>query len=114
MNIYLQLLLVALAVTYIVSVSGFTTSWRSLVARLISTPGHRVRDEDLRALPPFDCGKCMTFWACLAWTIIQGRLDLPLFAACCAASMLSESFSALMIFICETIQALFDKITPDR
>ena len=107
--IYLQLLLVALAATYVVDVSGFTQSWRSLLARWL-----RVREDALRELPPFDCGKCATFWACLLWAALHGELTLPVFAACCAAALLSQSFSALMIFLCEALAALIDKITPNR
>lgn len=114
MNIYLQQLLVALVAVYIVDVSGFTTSWRSLIARLISTPDHRIREEDLRPLPPFDCGKCMSWWAALAWAAIQGQLSLLTVASAAALGLLSKSFSAVMIFISESLQALFDKITPDR
>ena len=55
MTTALQLLLLAASVTYIVDVSGFTESWRALLARVL-----HIRPENLRALPPFDCGKCAT------------------------------------------------------
>lgn len=114
MNIYLDLLLITAAVTYVVDVSGFTTSWRSLLARALSRPGHTIREEDLRPLKPFDCGKCMTFWTCLGYAIATGQTTLPVLAACCAASLLSKSFSGVMIFLCESIDALLDMITPKR
>ena len=62
MTATLQLLLLAASVTYIVDVSGFTESWRALLARML-----HIRPENLRPLPPFDCGKCATFWAVLLW-----------------------------------------------
>ena len=55
MTATLQLLLLAASVTYIVDVSGFTESWRALLARVL-----HIRPDQLRALPPFDCGKCAT------------------------------------------------------
>lgn len=104
----LQLLLLAASVTYIVDVSGFTESWRALLSRVL-----RIRN--LRPLPPFDCGKCATFWAVLLWGLLRCALPLlPALAYACAASLLSQSFCAAMIFISEAINKIFDKITPDR
>lgn len=107
MSIYLQQLVLAAAVVYIVDVSGFTESWRNAIARWLHV-------SELRALPPFDCGKCMTFWSTLALAAINGQLHLLTFAAAAALALLSKSFSAVMIFISETIEAFFDKITPNR
>lgn len=110
MTAALQLLLLAASVTYIVDVSGFTESWRALLARVL-----HVRPDQLRALPPFDCGKCATFWAVLLWGLLRCGLPLlPALAYACAASLLSQSFCAAMIFISEAINKIFDKITPDR
>ena len=107
MNIYLQQLVLAAAVVYIVDVSGFTESWRNAIARWLHV-------SELRALPPFDCGKCMTFWSTLALAAINGQLHLLTFAASSALALLSKSFSSVMIFISETIEAYFDSITPNR
>ena len=107
MNIYLQQLILAAALTYCVDVSGFTESWRGLLGRWL-------RVEELRPLPPFDCGKCATFWGCILWAVIQGQFSLLTFASAAALSLLSKSLRELMIFISEAISALFDKITPNR
>ena len=110
MTAALQLLLLAASVTYIVDVSGFTDAWRALLSRLL-----RIRPDNLRALPPFDCGKCATFWAVLVWGLLRCDLPiLPALAYASAASLLSQSFCAAMIFISEAINKIFDKITPDR
>ena len=107
MSIYLQQLILAAALTYCVDVSGFTESWRGALARWL-------RVEELRPLPPFDCGKCATFWGCIIWALVQGEFSLLTFASAAALSMLSQSFRAVMIFLCEALDALFDKITPNR
>ena len=107
MNIYIQQLILAAALTYCVDVSGFTESWRGLLARWL-------RVEELRPLPPFDCGKCATFWGCILWAVIQGQFSLLTFASAAALSLLSKSLRELMIFISEAISALFDLITPNR
>lgn len=107
MNIYIQQLILAAALTYCVDVSGFTESWRGLLARWL-------RVEELRPLPPFDCGKCATFWGCILWAVIQGQFSLLTFASSAALSLLSKSLRDLMIFISEALSAFFDLITPNR
>lgn len=107
MNIYLQQLILAAALTYCVDVSGFTESWRGALARWLHV-------EELRPLPPFDCGKCATFWGCILWAVIQGQFSLLTFASAAGYSLLSKSLRELMIFISEAVSALFDLITPNR
>ena len=66
-NIYTDLLLLAAITVYVVDVSGFTDSWRTLVARWLKV-------QKLRDLPPFDCGKCMTWWTCAVY--INGKYSI--------------------------------------
>lgn len=107
MNIYLQQLVLAAAVVYIVDVSGFTESWREALARWLHV-------SELRALPPFDCGKCMTFWSTLVWTAVHGELSLFTFASCAAASLLAQPICQLLGAVQELLCALFDLINPNR
>lgn len=104
MSIFLQLPILAAIVCYIVDVSGFTQSWRDALAR-------KLKVQNLRPLPPFDCGKCMTFWTCLIYALI---VDPSLLAVAEAAllSLLSVTIDALLLFIRESTLWLFDKITP--
>lgn len=108
MSIYLQLLLLAVVVVYCVDVSGFTQSWRNLLARWLGLPN----GDALRPLPPFDCGKCATWWACVIYTLAAGEFSLPALAFCAALSLLSETICSLMLFIRETLDWIIDKITP--
>lgn len=109
MNIHLQLLLLTVIVVYGVDVSGFTYSWRSALARWL-----RTTEEALRPLPPFDCGKCAAFWACLIWSAIHGQLTLLTALEACILSLLSIPIGALLVFLREGLAALIDKITPQR
>ena len=104
-NIYTDLLLMSLTVTYIVDVSGFTQSWRSALARWLGRS-----ESALRPLPPFDCGKCMTFWTCLVLAAIEGALSLPVLAYTCLLSCLSVTFAQVFIFIREGLSRLFDML----
>lgn len=109
MTIYLQLLILAVIVVYGVDVSGFTDSWRGALARFIRKPV-----EDLRPLPPFDCGKCATFWACLLWALLQGELTLLTVLESALLSLLSLPIAGFLVFLRESLAALTDIITPQR
>ena len=98
MNIYLQQFYIALIAVYVVGVSGFTQSWRSLIARWLGGT-----ERQLRPLPPFDCEKCATFWACVILAAVRGQLGLPTVAAACGWSLLSYPLAQLMIFIRNTL-----------
>lgn len=104
-NIYIDLLLMSLTVIYIVDVSGFTQSWRSALARWLGRS-----ESALRPLPPFDCGKCMTFWMCFVLSLIEGALSLPVLAYTCLLSCLSVTFVQVFIFIREGLSRLLDML----
>lgn len=104
-SIYTDLLLMSLTVSYIVDVSGFTQSWRSALARWLGRSA-----SALRPLPPFDCGKCMTFWACLILTLIEGAFSLPVLAYICLLSCLSVTAGQVFIFIREGLSRLLDML----
>ena len=95
----------SLTVSYIVDVSGFTQSWRSALARWLGRSA-----SALRPLPPFDCGKCMTFWACLIFTLIEGAFSLPVLAYICLLSCLSVTAGQVFIFIREGLLRLLDML----
>ena len=109
MSIYVNLFLAAVVVVYIVDISGFTQSWRAGVARLLG-----VSPSRLRPLPPFDCGKCATFWAALILAAVQHHLDLTTAATAAALSLLSLPICQLLLFIREGLCALIDLIMPQR
>ena len=105
MNIYIDLLMVAFITIYIVDISGFTQSWRSLVAT-------KLNISRLRPLPPFDCGKCMTWWVCLIYALCTGQLSLPVIAYSALLSHLSNPIGEALIFIRECLTWLLNKIMP--
>ena len=105
MRIYIDLLLVALVTIYIVDISGFTDSWRDAVARCLKI-------SHLRPLPPFDCGKCMTWWVCIIYTICVGQLSLWTIAFSALLSHLSVPIGGVLIFIRERLNWLVNKLMP--
>ena len=107
MSIYIRLLLTATIVVYIVDVSGFTLSWRRLLSGWL-----RVPEERLKRLPPFDCGKCATFWACIITAALYD-FSLATVVFACGMSLLSNPIGQVMIFIREGLLWLIDKISFD-
>lgn len=103
--IYLRLLLVALVTIYIVDISGFTESWRALVAR-------KLHISRMKALPPFDCGKCMSWWVCLIYALCVGQLSIWTIAFSALVSLLSIPLGQTMIFIREWITWVINKLMP--
>lgn len=107
MNTYAQLTLAALVAIYVVDVSGFTESWRGALARLL-------RVKALRPLPPFDCGKCATFWTCIITSAVAGSLSLGAVAYAALLSLLSLPLGQAMLFIREGLCALIDRLWGTR
>ena len=111
MSIYLQLLLVAVIVVYIVDLSGFTDSWRSALA-------HALGVKALKPIKPFDCSLCMTWWSCLVYAICARQISLPVIAYSALLALLSNTFALLWGFISETLRTAItyatDKITDRK
>lgn len=105
MNIYIDLLLVAFITIYVVDISGFTESWRSLVAT-------KLHISHLKPLPPFDCSLCMTWWVCLIYALCTGHLNLGTIAFAALLSHLSNPIGELMIFIREWMIHIIDRLMP--
>ena len=105
MNIYIELLMVALVIIYCIDISGFTDAWRGALQRWLKL-------TSLRPLPPFDCGKCMSWWGCLLYALCTGHLCLGTIAFSALMSLLSFPIGQAMIFIREWLNWAFNKLLP--
>ena len=103
MREYIDILMVALVTVYIVDLSGFTASWRSLLARLLKV-------KTLKPLPPFDCSLCMVWWVCITFSLIVGTFSLFTLAYIALLSFLSVPLGQMMMFIKEGLIALTNKL----
>lgn len=103
--IYIELALVAIVTIYIVDLSGFTDSWRSALARYLHT-------TSLRAIKPFDCGKCMTWWVCLAFSIASGEFNIFTLAYCAALSFFSLPIGRSLLLAREWINTIISNAFP--
>lgn len=101
--IYINLLLVALVVMYIVDLSGFTQSWRSGLASLLKVSA-------LRPLPPFDCGKCAVWWSCIIYALVAGAFSLPVLCYIVLLSFLEYPTAQLLGALWEKLMTLINKL----
>ena len=105
MGIYIKLLLIAAITIYIVDLSGFTESWRSAVARWL-----HISESALRPLPPFDCGKCSTWWVCIIYALCTGTFSLGVLAFIALLSFLSIPLGQFFIFVREGLNWVIGKM----
>lgn len=101
--IYVELLLVALVVMYVVDLSGFTQSWRSGLASLLKV-------SSLRPLPPFDCGKCAVWWSCIIYALVVGAFSLPVLCYIALLSFMEYPVQQLLSVLWEKTMYLINKL----
>lgn len=106
MSIYIELLLVALVVDYIVGLSGWTDTWLGWLSKFTAKHGY----GPVRELRPFSCPQCMTWWCCLAWCILQGEFTLPLVAYSAGLAFFSVTLENVCISIREATLELVDLV----
>lgn len=97
--------LAAAIAVYIVDVSGFTESWRGLLARRLG-----ITERSLRPLPPFDCGKCAAFWTCIATSAIEGSLSLATVAWSALMSLLALPAGQLMALVRDALSVFVSRM----
>jgi hypothetical protein len=103
MGKYIELLLVAAIIIYIVDLSGFTQSWRSALTKALKA-------KDLKPIKPFDCGQCMTWWTCIIYSLCTDIFSLPILAYIAALSFLSIPLGQILIFIREGMIFFINKM----
>lgn len=105
MNYIVNSLAIAFTVIFIVDVSGFTKSWRSVVAHFLHTT-----EANLKPLKPFDCSLCMTWWTTLLYTVLSGNFSFLNVAFCGLLALLAFPIGQLCIFIREGLNTLIGRM----
>ena len=106
MNIYLQLLLLAAIVVYVVDLSGWTDTWLGWLSRFTTRHGY----PPVKHLRPFSCSLCMTWWCGLAWAWLQDALSLQVVASVAGLSFFSLTLYELLIFTREGVLTILRKL----
>lgn len=109
MNIYLELLLLAAVVVYIVDLSGWSDTVLDVATRFVRRHG---RLERVTSLKPFTCSLCSVWWCCLLWALLRGQLTLPTVAASAGLSAFSVTIHKILILLREWSLWLLEKISP--
>ena len=102
MNIYIDLILVALVTIYIVDLSGFT---ETLLKVISAYKGRKITE-----LKPFSCSLCMVWWVCLIYAVIVGNLTIPVVALIALLSLLSVPFGQFLMLIREVFLKVINKL----
>lgn len=105
MTTYTDIALLSLVVVYVVDVSGFTESWRSLVAKWLKIPAER-----LRPLPPFDCSTCAVWWSGLILAAAQSQLNFGTLAMAAGCSLLAMPVGILLNALRDLLSGLASKL----
>lgn len=88
MKIYIDILLLAVVVVYIVDLSGFS---QALLGRLSAFIGRKVT-----SFRPFTCSLCMVWWCSLAYALFAGEFSLPVVAYSAVMSFLAYPLGVLL------------------
>ena len=105
MGVYMEMLMVSVVTVYVVDLSGCTDSWRGALARWLKTSPQR-----LRALPPFDCGQCMSWWICLGYALICGKFSVETVLWSALLAFLSTVTGQLLLLIRELLLFMINQV----
>ena len=113
MSVYLELLILALVVCWLVDLSGATESLLAALSRFTARYGR----APVRSLRPFTCSLCMVWWCGLAWLLVRGCFTLPCVAVVAGLAHFSRTFTQMLLFIREAtlriVSLLFRWIEQD-
>lgn len=103
----IELLLIALVITYCIEVSGFWNEFTTMVSGWL-TNGMIKKPIELK---PFSCPKCLVFWVGLIWLVATDTFTVPMIAYVCLLSYLTTVFSEAMYFTMDLLKTIFNKLS---
>lgn len=108
MKTIIELFILTIIVCYFEDVSGFVDSLK----RFYLSRVFRMRNPDARLVnvPPFDCSRCMTFWACTIWLLCTEAFTLPYILLSCILSMIASNISGFLLLFKDMLSWLEMKI----
>lgn len=107
MNIYLALLLIALAIVNLVDLSGFVDTVKHWVWKWVFKDKRPYQDFDFR---PFQCSYCMTHHIGLIYILCVGELSLATYAYLLFLAFLTPVFKDILILFKDICIKVIDTI----
>lgn len=105
MKIYIDLLLIAVIISFIIDLSGIVDSLKKLLINKILG----FKDYNI-SLKPFDCSLCMTFWTGLLFIIITNNISLFNIMVICLLAYMADITTLILITIKDLIGKIINKI----
>lgn len=102
MKIYVELLLLAWVVVFIIDLSGIVESIKAALGRWLG--------GKIRPLRPFDCSLCMVWWCGLGYALLTHQLTLGVVAYIALLSYASMSMRAFAEVSAELVDALIARL----
>lgn len=106
MNIYIELLLLAAIIVFVVDLSGWTQTWLGWLSKF-TTKRNYPPVKDLR---PFSCSLCMTWWVGILYALLRNSFTLPVLAYIGALAFLTITIREAFIFLRETLTNAIAKV----
>ena len=100
----INLIFINIAVVYLIDQSGGMDSLKSLIKRLLTNGKMKGSDYSLK---PFDCSKCMTFWASIGYLLFISELSIFTFMLACVSSFAAQFTNEIF----NIIKIVFIKLT---
>lgn len=111
--IYINLLLIAIVVCFIVDLSGFVNELKRIILKKVLKI--KNADPSSLSLKPFDCSLCAVWWSCLIYLLITDSLTFTTIAFTAVLSFISPNISGFLGLIKELLtyieSKLYTKIT---
>ena len=101
----IDLLLIAVIVSFIIDISGFIDS----VKKLIIVKILKFDNYDI-SLKPFDCSLCLTFWFGLLYLYMNEALSLPYITVVCLLAFFSTITTSLLLLVKDILISIINKI----
>lgn len=103
--IYVELLMLAVVVIFVVDISGVMDHIKSRLREWLK--------KDTITLKPLDCSLCMVWWVGLVYALIRKEIGLPVITYICGLAAMSYPIS-LIITLVQSLVIAFCNWISDR
>ena len=103
--IYIDLILIAVIVCFIVDCSGIMTDFKKLAAKIIKRRTKISINPNEINIKPFTCSLCSVWWSGIIYLIIFNKFIIQYIAFVALLSLISANISGLLLTIKDYLAA---------